>query len=237
MSASLLGLLLTAVAAASSLGPWGGLRDTAGTGEAGDVVLRLPVADSSWSLTDRTELQLRPFELPIWGPRVAVEHVVLDDSGWTVSLRPALGLSRGLLSTRGEVLAAWTGARHRLGGTLQTDVRLLRQTVLGTERTHEWSLQRVDVPLVLLWDWLPRGPDGDGMLRTRLRTLVHDEGEVFSYATLVESWTHRLGRRDRVFLEAGVAVLAGRPSEHVFLGRYETPLVLAYPRLDLWVRL
>ena len=227
---------LSSVAAASSLGSWGALRDTAGTGEAGTVALRLPVAASSWSITDRTELQLTPFELPVWGPRLAVEQVVLNDGPWTVSLRPAVGASQGLLSLRAEALAAWTGAHHRFGATTAADTRLLRQTVLAEERSHSWSLQRIDVPLVLHWDWMPGGPDGDGLLRSRVRTLIHDEGELFTYATLIESWTQRLGKHDRVFLEAGLAMLVGKPSEHVFLGRYLTTLLVPYPRMDLWVQ-
>jgi len=213
---------------------WGGLRDTAGTVDQGDVVVRLPVGTSAVGLTDHTELQVQPFDLYIWGPRVGIEQVVVDDGPWTLSVRPSVATSGGIWSTRAEALVAWTGDHHRFGGTVAGDGRWMRQTILGADKTHAWSLLRVDVPLVATWDWMPGGPEGDGMLRSRVRAVLYDEGDTLDFYTVTESWTHRLGKRDRFFLETGVSMLVGRPSEHVFLGDYAYFLVMPYPRIDVW---
>ena len=214
---------------------WAGLRDTAQTVGQGDVVVRLPTGVSSVGLTERTELQLQPFDLVVWAPRVSVQQQVAATGDWTVAVRPSLAGSRERGSTRAEVLAGWTAAHHRLGATLAADARWMRQTVLGAERAHAWSLSRVDVPLVVTWDWLPSGDDGQGLLRSRVRTMLHDEGDALDVAVVTESWVHRLGKRDRLFLETGVSTLVGTPSEHVFLGDYQYRLVMAYPRVDLWM--
>lgn len=232
-----LGMWVGATAGAAELGAWSGLRDTAGTAEAGTWVVRLPVGVSSWSATDRTEVQLQPLDLYVWAPRIAVEQVVLEDGRWTVAVRPAVAAARGGGSLRGEGLVAWATEHHRVGGSLAVDGRMLRRTTLSTTRSTEWSLERVDVPLVATWDWMPRGADGRGVLRTRVRAPLVDEGDHLGWATVTESWHQRLGRRGRVVLETGVSVLGGRPSEHVFLGDYQYPLLFAYPRIDLWVQL
>ncbi len=226
--------LLWAVAWAAEA-DWAGLRDTAGTLEQGDGVVRLPTGLSGLGLSERTELQVQPFDLYVWGPRLGVEHTLATPGAWTVGVAPSVGTSLGVWSTRATVLAGWSGPHHHLGGTLAADGRFLRQTILGDTRAHAWSLSRVDVPLVLTWDWLPSGPASQGLLRTRLRTVLYDEGDTLDFVTVTESWTHRLGQRDRLFLETGVSALVGRPSEHVFLGDYAYPLAFLYPRLDLWM--
>jgi hypothetical protein len=225
------GLLLlfgAALAGAPEAG-WGALRDTAGTVGQGAWVVRTPLGRSSVGLGETTDLVVQPFDIRIGGTRVGVEQTVLDRGAWTVSVLPSIGekWSLGRTSLRADVLASVEGARLRGNAGLGVNMRLLRQTTLSETATSTLGLERVDVPLTLSLDLLAE----ETVWRVQLRTPLHDEGAALGWVGGQASWIHRFGR---VYLDLGLGVLVGRPTEHVFLGEYLHPLVVGYPRMDLW---
>jgi len=231
----MLAWLLSAALASTT---WSGVPDTAGTVDAGEVVVRLPYGRSSVGLSEKTELMVIPLDVPLRGTRVGVEHEVGSTQTWTVSVVPSAAMkwSGGRVSTRVDALAARTWTHHRAHLGLSSDARLLRQTTLGETRTVAWSLERVDVPLTVAWDWMPDGASGRTMVRTKLRTPLHDEGEALNWLTAQAGWLRRCGAKQRLHIDLGVGTLVGQPTEHIFLGDYSHTLVMAWPRVDVWLQ-
>lgn len=225
----MMALLLGAALAGAPEAGWGALRDTAGTVGKGAWAVRTPLGRSSIGLTDSTDLVVQPFDIRIGGTRVGVEQTVFDRGAWTVSVLPSVGekWSLGRTSLRADALASVGTQRIRGNLGIGVNTRLLRQTTLGAEATSDLGVERVDVPLTLSLDLLRE----DTVWRVQVRTPLHDEGRALNWASAQASWIHRFGR---VYLDLGLGVLVGKPSEHVFLGEYLHPLVIGYPRMDLW---
>jgi hypothetical protein len=219
-------LLLLATAHAGS---WGGLRNTAETLEPGEVVLRPPTARSAAALSSTTELFLTPFDGVVGGPRVGVEQALVTDGPVTWSLAPSIAEKWSLGRTDVRVESLVSGARGSDRVTLVTavDLNFLRTTVLAEEKSREWSLDRVHVPVSLVYDHSLR----DTVLRASGVVGVVDEGRTFTWGSLVGSWIHRWGG---LHVELGAGLFVGQPSEHIFLGTYERTIVSAYPKVDLW---
>ncbi|MCB9744814.1 MAG: hypothetical protein H6740_19640 [Alphaproteobacteria bacterium] len=225
-------LLLTPLALAEPGGA--SLTGTAHTLEPGAWVLRQPFGPSAVGLTPRLELQLTPFDLALGGPRVGLEIGALERGAWAVSLTPSVGEkgSLGRTALRVELVTSTRWGAHGVSLSLRPELSALTQTRLdeGGASLH-LDADRWLLPVTLTWDVQL---SDDSALRASARAWALDEGTVFSYGLTTASWLHQWGR---LHSELGVGALVGRPSEHVFLGDYTHRLVVAYPKLDLWVLL
>lgn len=219
-------LLLLATAHAGS---WAGLRNTAETLEPGEFLLRPPTGRSAAAITSTTEIFLTPFDGVVGGPRVGVEQVLVTSGPVTWSLAPSIAekWSLGRTDVRVESFVSAACESDRVTLVTAVDLNFLRTTVLAEEKSREWSLDRVHVPVSLVYDHTM----GDTVLRAAGVLGVYDEGRTFTWGSLAGAWIHRWGG---FHLEAGAGLFVGKPSEHTFLGTYERTIVSGYPKVDLW---
>ena len=82
------------------------------------------------------------------------------------------------------------------------DLNFLRTTVLAEEATREWSLDRVHVPVGLVYDHSLK----DTVLRASGVLGVYDEGRAFTWGSLAASWFRRWGG-----LHVGCGAVHGAP--------------------------
>lgn len=223
-------LVLTSIAVAAP--DSGGLRDTAGTLDAGEVVVRLPTGRSAVGVGSRTEVWVTPVDAGLGGTRVGLEQTLLDRGPVVWSVTPSVGQkwSWGRTSLRLGTTLSTTWASSRLNLTVAPELGLLRETTLDATRSRDVALSRVHLPVEIAYDRL----FSRATVRGAVRVWALDEGEALTYGVGTLSWIHQWGK---VFTELGAGLLVGRPSEHHFLGRYQTTLVLPYPRVDLWLQL
>ncbi|MEO0605903.1 MAG: hypothetical protein AAF211_31020 [Myxococcota bacterium] len=225
-------MIFVFVSAAGAAPDASGLRDTAGTLDAGELVVRLPTGRTAVGLAERTEIWVTPIDAGLGGTRIGLEQTVVDGSALAWSVTPSVGQkwSGGRTSVRLSTTMSTMWNRSRINLTLAPELGLLRETELGETRSRTLGPSRFHLPVEVAYDHLfPRA-----LVRGTVRAWALDEGAPWTYGVGTVSWIHQWGR---VFTELGAGLLVGRPSEHHFLGRYQTTLVLPYPRLDLWLQL
>ncbi|MEN0062158.1 MAG: hypothetical protein AAGA48_08385 [Myxococcota bacterium] len=223
----MIALTTLALAAPSS----SGLRDTAGTLEAGEVVVRLPTGRSAVGLTSTTEAWVTPFDVGLGGTRIGLEQTLVERRavGWSVT--PSIGQkwSLGRTSLRLSSTLSLTQPSSRINLTVAPELGILRETILDQTSSQRLELSRFHLPVEVAYDHLW----DRALVRGAVRVWTLDEGEPLTYGTATASWIHQWGR---LFTEVGAGLLIGRPSEHHFLGRYQTTLVLGFPRVDMWLQ-
>ncbi|MEM6927949.1 MAG: hypothetical protein AAF602_13545 [Myxococcota bacterium] len=209
-----------------------GLRDTATTLGAGEVVVRLPTGRSAVGLGERTEVWVTPIDAGLGGTRIGMEQRLLDRGAVAWSVTPSVGQkwSGGRTSVRLATTVSTTWRQSRVNLTVAPELGWLREVALGEARSSTFGPSRLHVPVEVAYDHLFER----AIVRGTVRAWTLDEGEPLTYGVTTLSWIHQWGR---VFTELGAGLLVGRPSEHHFLGRYQTTLVVPYPRLDLWLQL
>ena len=202
------------------------LTHTAETLDAGAVVVRLPTGPSAVGLTDGTDLFVTPWDVGIGGPRVGVEQAVMDF--W--SLRPSLGTKTTgkRTSVRLDSTVSTQVGKSQFSASIGADLRLLRRVELGTERTSEWSIDRIQIPLNGIWDWTANR----STIRTRVTLPLRDRGQTLTYGTGSVSYLHDFGK---LHTETGVGLLLGRPRDAIALDTYDWFFTLPYPKLDMWM--
>lgn len=211
---------------------WRGLRNTAGTLEQLEVVLRLPTGPSAIGVGPSTELTVTPMDisdLSAIGTRLGAKQDLFQSDRFTWSVAPSLlqSWSLGRNELRLQSLHSLTMSRHRLHLDLGLELGVLRRKTMSTD-SSKWHVDRVHVPAELGYDF---AWSGRTLLRGSLRPMVYDEGRWLTYTHVRAAWVRRWG----VFhLALGAGALIGKPSEHVFLGTYDHVLAFAYPQIDLW---
>ena len=207
----------------------GALPYTAQTVDKGEVVVRQPLGVSSVGLSERSALEVTPFDLRIGGPRVGVEHAWSLGEQVALSLTPSVAVKSTAkrFSLAVSPTLSWTLGASVLSTSLMVDARLLRRREVGGSTRATLGFDRLEVPLTLVWD-VPAGP---GAVRIEARVPLRERGASLHYGSASVSYVTAVGR---LGVRAGAGVLLGSPRDQYLLGRYHYTFVLPYPRVDLW---